>query len=405
MTSLILATDVEGVLTSRALAKAGQWLCPALLISVEVILVLLWWTTPGVDIWWSTVWLAVVGAGVVTALRAERTWIGVVSILIASGGGAYLYAISVSGQLPAGAASDNLLLSLPKIAAVVAGVGGRSLRSCIGLCSLGFGLTAATSIIAARHTDMVVAFDVPAFATYVALVVLLFVLWMARGGAGKGASVMNLAGLAEEGLSEEARIISHASSVLHDTVLNDLQALALSPPGPLSDAQRELVRRDLELLSSNRDLLLAPKSSAIAELRSREAELNPLGSAIARSEARGMRVTVSGDPAVLAKLSAATEQAVVMAVDQCLVNVSRHSGVDEAEVAIAAVEHEITVMVTDAGRGFDTSSTDPERLGLRLSVHDRIQAVGGSVRVWSGPGAGTAILLAVPTAAARAEEH
>jgi signal transduction histidine kinase len=404
MTSLVLATDIDGVTTSRALAKAGQWLSPALLVSVEVVLVLLWWTSPGIEILWPTIWLAVVGAGVIGALRAERFWVGMLSVVIASGGGAYLYAISVGAQLGPDAASDNLLLSLPKIAAVVAGVGARTLKSCIALCSLGFGLTAATSIVAARRSGMAVAFDVPAFATYIALLVLLFVLWVARGDAGKGASAMNLAGLEEEGLSEEARIISHASSVLHDTVLNDLQALSLAAPGTLSDAQREIVRRDLELLSQNEGLLLAPRSSVIAELRSREAAVNPLASAIARSEARGMRVTVSGDPLVLATLPAPVEQAVIMAVDQCLVNVSRHSGVAEAEVAIAEVGHEITVMVTDAGRGFDASSTDPERLGLRLSVQDRIQAVGGSVRLWSSPGAGTAILLAVPTAPAAAEE-
>jgi signal transduction histidine kinase len=402
MASLVLATDIDGVLTSRALAKAGQWLSPTLLVSVELILVLLWLTRPGFEIVWPTIWLAVTGLGVVVALRTERTWLGAVSVIVASGGGGYFFALSVSWQLLPGQGSDNLLLSLTKIAAVVAGVGGRSLTSCLVLCSLGFGLTGATSIVAARHTGLPVVFDVPAFATWVAVVVLLVVLWTARGGAGKGATAMNLAGLTEEGLIEEARIISHASSVLHDTVLNDLQALALAARGTLTDEHRELIRRDLELLSQNEGLLLAPRSSAIAELRDREIQVNPLASAIARSHARGMRVAVTGDPAVLAGLPSTTEQAVVMAVDQCLVNVSTHAGVDEAEVAIASVDGEITVMVTDAGRGFDTRTNNPERLGLRLSVQERIQSVGGSVQVWSSPGAGTAILLAVPTFAVQA---
>lgn len=405
MTSLVLATDVEGVFTSRALAKAGQWLSPSLLISAAVILVLLWWTTPGADIRWATFWLAVIGVGVVTALRTDRVWLGVLSIVIASGGGAYFYAVTLSMQLGPGTASDNLLLSLTKIAAVIAGVGGRSLRTCIVLCTLGFGLTGASSIVAARHTGMVVAFDVTAFASYIAVIGMLLVLWRARSGAAKGASDMNSAGLAEERLSEEARIISHASSVLHDTVLNDLQALALAPSGPLTHAHTDMIERDLELLSGNRELLLAPRNSAIAQQRAKRAEANPLASVISRSQARGTRVIFSGDPAEFAKLPASAEQAVVAAVDQCLVNVSRHSGVDEAEVTIGGTEREVSVMITDAGRGFDTNTTDPARLGLRLSVRDRIGAAGGSVQLWSSPGAGTAILLAVPTATVFAEEN
>ena len=402
MTSLVLATDVEGVLTSRALAKAGQWFSPSLLISVETILIVLWWTTPGINIWLPSLWLALIGVGVVTTLRASRLWVGVLSVVLGSGVAAFLYAISLAEELAIGSASDSLLFSLPKIAAVVAGVGGRSLRSCITLCSLGFGLTGATSIIAARHTGLVVAFDVPAFATYIALIVLLIVLWKARGGAATGTSEMNLAAQVEEGLSEESRIISHASSLLHDTVLNDLQALALSPTGTLSDAHREVIRRDLDLLSGDGDLLLPPRSSISTELRSRAAEVNPLASAIERSTARGTHVVVSGDPTVLIDLPAPVEQAVVMAVDQCLVNVSVHSGVAAAEVAVSKSAHEISVMITDSGRGFDTQATSSERLGLRLSVYDRIHAVGGSVNLWSSPGAGTAILLTIPVLSGQA---
>lgn len=402
MTSLVLATDIEGVLTSRALAKAAQWLSPSLLISTEIILVALWWAAPGAGVWVATIGLAVMGAAVMTALLATRVWVAIVSITI-GGAGSYVYALSVSEQLGAGSASDNLLLSMPKIAVLLAGVGGRSLRSCIALCSLGFVLTTVTSISSAYDVGMIIAFDFPAVASYVAVIGLLVVLWAARGGAEKGASDMNLAGLAEARVSEETRNITHASSVLHDTVLNDLHALALSPPGALSDAQRKLVERDLDLLSGKRERLLAPRSSALAEPSSMDADVHPLASAIDSAEARGLSVTISGNPALLTGLSFPSMQAVVMAVDQCLVNVSRHAGVEEAEVAIAGTDREVTVMITDAGRGFDPETIDPERLGLRISVYDRIQAVGGSVHLWSRPGAGAAVLIAVATVTAQVQ--
>jgi len=42
------------------------------------------------------------------------------------------------------------------------------------------------------------------------------------------------------------------------------------------------------------------------------------------------------------------------------------------------------------------SQTNPDRLGLRRSVRDRIESIGGTVQVWSTPGRGTSIVLSVP---------
>jgi signal transduction histidine kinase len=53
-------------------------------------------------------------------------------------------------------------------------------------------------------------------------------------------------------------------------------------------------------------------------------------------------------------------------------------------------------MVVDTGKGFTEAETGIDRLGLRNSVRRRIEAVEGTVQVWSTPGRGTSIMIRVP---------
>jgi signal transduction histidine kinase len=53
-------------------------------------------------------------------------------------------------------------------------------------------------------------------------------------------------------------------------------------------------------------------------------------------------------------------------------------------------------MVIDTGKGFSEEETGSDRLGLRQSVRRRIEAVGGTVQVWSTPGKGTSVMIRVP---------
>ena len=74
----------------------------------------------------------------------------------------------------------------------------------------------------------------------------------------------------------------------------------------------------------------------------------------------------------------------------------RHSGVRTVDVTIEQDEREVRVAVSDAGAGFDPRAVPVGRLGLAESVHGRLEAVGGSARVFSAPGAGTTVLMRVP---------
>ena len=111
---------------------------------------------------------------------------------------------------------------------------------------------------------------------------------------------------------------------------------------------------------------------------------------------RGLTVHVTGSGVGIYRLSADAGPALIDAVRACLENVLRHSGVTVAEVDLAYDEKEITVVVVDQGSGFDPQAIADDRLGLRTSVVERVRSVGGSVKIWSSPGAGTSIVMRVP---------
>ncbi len=78
-------------------------------------------------------------------------------------------------------------------------------------------------------------------------------------------------------------------------------------------------------------------------------------------------------------------------------NALRHgSGTSPIRVVAILDEHRLTVRVLDDGPGFDPASTSPARLGLRLSVIERMEGVGGRATVTSAPGAGTTVELTWP---------
>lgn len=186
---------------------------------------------------------------------------------------------------------------------------------------------------------------------------------------------------------------SRAARVVHDTVLNDLAVLATSEPGGLSPALAARLASTLELLAS-------PDWDAGAEPDPVVGAAGPVEAAVDRAAAAGLRVRVDGELAALRDLEPEVRQALGGAIDQCLTNILRHAGTDAAEVTVLAESDGVSVMITDAGAGFDVADVAPDRIGLAGSVRARIEEAGGSVRVFARPGVGTTVLLTVPRAPA-----
>lgn len=86
-------------------------------------------------------------------------------------------------------------------------------------------------------------------------------------------------------------------------------------------------------------------------------------------------------------------------VRELLINVSKHAGVDAAEVSIATDGDKLVVTVTDDGIGFDggqrLAPSAAGGYGL-FSVRERVKYFGGDMQVDSQPGSGTMVLLTLP---------
>ena len=88
---------------------------------------------------------------------------------------------------------------------------------------------------------------------------------------------------------------------------------------------------------------------------------------------------------------------------QAMVNSLQHAG-DAAGVThwvlvSSQADGGVLIEVGDTGRGFSMGEIPVERLGLRVSIIDRVSNAGGSVEVDSVPGEGTAIRLVWPAQA------
>ena len=80
---------------------------------------------------------------------------------------------------------------------------------------------------------------------------------------------------------------------------------------------------------------------------------------------------------------------------EALANVSHHSGAKLVNVALKQEGPTITLQIEDNGCGFDSDSHRLDSFGIK-SIHDRIKALGGSVKIDSKPGNGTCVYVNLP---------
>jgi signal transduction histidine kinase len=210
--------------------------------------------------------------------------------------------------------------------------------------------------------------------------------------------------IAEVGRAHEAeRLASELEAkqrqdarVLHDTVLATLALLAHSGVGVGPGALRQQAGDDARLLRLLR--LGAPIDSGASSMFSPDQGDDALGTTFesVRQRFARMGLDVNWHGAGQLALPRDTLDALLGALGECLENVRRHAGVNEADVTVTDDEHTVRAMVSDAGSGFEPASVDAARLGFAESVVGRLKSVGGRARVFSSPGAGTTVMLEVP---------
>jgi signal transduction histidine kinase len=92
------------------------------------------------------------------------------------------------------------------------------------------------------------------------------------------------------------------------------------------------------------------------------------------------------------QLPAAKREALLRIVGEAVSNAARHARAGRISVELAA-EPQLRVSIRDDGRGFDATA-DPRKGHHGLAVmRERAEQVGGKMRVTSGPGMGTEIVV------------
>ena len=92
-------------------------------------------------------------------------------------------------------------------------------------------------------------------------------------------------------------------------------------------------------------------------------------------------------------------------VRELLVNVAKHANATKVQVSITKNGEEMVVEVSDDGGGFLPSKADLRSKGFGLfSIRERLQHLGGHMRIDSVPGKGTVIALSAPARMSRANQ-
>lgn len=211
--------------------------------------------------------------------------------------------------------------------------------------------------------------------------------WVARIGLQQHAAAFaSFAAVPPPQRRDNEDVAANSRALVHDTVLNELILLTKLPSGALPASAAREIRESLDRVERTFDATTSGEQppTAIAEL-------------VRRFGDSGLDVQLSGQPEEVQAILGPAFEPFVAALDQCLSNTLRHSGADSADLVITHDDSRVSALVVDEGRGFDPASVPAERLGLRESVHARVERLGGAVTLWSSPGRGTTVAIEVPT--------
>jgi signal transduction histidine kinase len=250
---------------------------------------------------------------------------------------------------------------------------------------VGYVLGEGTIALTALTVSLPYRLDAPPIAITVAVAIGYALVPLARRRARRGTAALQHADQRSRARRLRESEGRESIALLHDTLLGELAVLAHRTPGPLDDAERHSIRGSLE-------------SSAVLPLLHADSPA-PDGVAawlVSIGAAGGVTVRLDGEVHCLDRVAEPAGSAMRAALEQCVVNVVRHAGVTEAWIAASAAPDEVSVTIVDEGVGFDPDAVPHDRLGLSESVVGRLERCGGTVRVWSSPGAGTSVHLTVP---------
>jgi len=338
-----------------------------------------------------TILLVMLALSIVTALK-PRPWL--VGVFLAAGAiGAVVFQLSLLAADPGLYDDAFFLLNRPAISLVLVAVGATTWLAGLIWILIGFATSTLASVAVAIIAAQPVRTGWGPILMFTFYVVAYSVL--ARIQALQRQRVPDFEELDVETrrhATEEA-LRDRVSAAVHDTLLNDL-AFVMNSPDALDERAVTRLREDLSILRGAEWLRTSAELTTVDDV---DAELrNQILMVVSDMQWRGLSVRVTGSGTAVRHLTVEASHAVIAATRACLENVLRHSGETTAEIDLSYGPEDVTIIIADEGSGFIPESVPDDRLGVRQSIVNRITAVGGSVKIWSAPGAGTSIVMRVP---------
>lgn len=178
---------------------------------------------------------------------------------------------------------------------------------------------------------------------------------------------------------ERAEVAAH----LHDSVLQTLALIQRSD----DPARMAMLARHQE--AELRDWLYGTAPLAGADLMS--TALKAAAARVDQDHQVPVEVVTVGDHPI-----DDPGRALVGAATEAMVNAAKHSGADRMSLYFEVGEDQMSVFVTDQGKGFDLRSVASDRRGIAESIRGRVEKIGGTAEIVSEPGEGTEVVLRMP---------
>ena len=201
-------------------------------------------------------------------------------------------------------------------------------------------------------------------------------------------------------IASRARVVAEADETrrriereLHDGTQQRLISLALG-----LHAAEEKVPPELPELRADLDRIATGLAGAVEELQEISRGLHPailsrggLPPAL-RTLARGAAVPVEISVHADRKLPEQVEVAAYYVVSEAITNAAKHAQATAVRVELRTHDATVTIAIRDDGVG----GADPARGSGLIGLHDRVEAVGGTMDVASAHGRGTSLEVMIP---------
>lgn len=190
---------------------------------------------------------------------------------------------------------------------------------------------------------------------------------------------------------------------LHDSVSQALYGIGLGATTALT-----LLDRDPAAVAQPLDYILSLSEAGLAELRALIFELRPdslatdglvaaLERQVAALRARH-KLDVDAEFPPEPDIPLEAKEALYRVAQEAMTNAVKHARASRLVIRLEHSDGRVELSVADDGVGFDPDSGFPGHMGLK-SMHERVNRLGGAIKIASSPGAGTTITVAIPLSA------